>query len=218
MTYTVGQMAKMLGLAGSTLRYYDKEGLLPFVERSSGGIRMFREKDYEWLQIIECLKKAGMSIKDIKKYIVLLQQGDSTIQERLELFQHQRTVLLEQMASLQQTLNTLDYKCWYYETALKAGTTDDTAKHAYRRYSGTISGGAAEPDACSHAYQRIAFQNTQKSFGSDLPKDFFIYIYLRLTSNFFASALVSRLMPRTIISRTTAIPNATPNSPLVALR
>ena len=95
MTYTVGQMAKMLGLAGSTLRYYDKEGLLPFVERSSGGIRMFREKDYEWLQIIECLKKAGMSIKDIKKYIVLLQQGDSTIQERLELFQHQRTVLLE---------------------------------------------------------------------------------------------------------------------------
>lgn len=57
MTYTVGQMAKMLGLAGSTLRYYDKEGLLPFVERSSGGIRMFREKDYEWLQIIECMKK-----------------------------------------------------------------------------------------------------------------------------------------------------------------
>ena len=107
MTYTVGQMAKMLGLAGSTLRYYDKEGLLPFVERSSGGIRRFRE-----------------SIKDIKKYIVLLQQGDSTIQERLELFQQQRTVLLEQMASLQQTLNTLDYKCWYYETALKAGTTD----------------------------------------------------------------------------------------------
>ena len=122
MTYTVGQMAKMLGLAGSTLRYYDKEGLLPFVERSSGGIRMFREKDYEWLQIIECLKKAGMPIKDIKKYIVLLQQGDSTIQERLELFQHQRTVLLEQMASLQQTLNTLDYKCWYYETAKAAGT------------------------------------------------------------------------------------------------
>lgn len=124
MTYTVGQMAKMLGLAGSTLRYYDKEGLLPFVERSSGGIRMFREKDYEWLQIIECLKKAGMSIKDIKKYIVLLQQGDSTIQERLELFQQQRTVLLEQMASLQQTLNTLDYKCWYYETAKAAGSIE----------------------------------------------------------------------------------------------
>ncbi len=67
MTYTVGQMAKMLGLAGSTLRYYDKEGLLPFVERSSGGIRMFREKDYEWLQIIECLKKSRNVNQKISK-------------------------------------------------------------------------------------------------------------------------------------------------------
>lgn len=177
MTYTVGQMAKMLGLAGSTLRYYDKEGLLPFVERSSGGIRMFREKDYEWLQIIECLKKAGMSIKDIKKYIVLLQQGDSTIQERLELFQHQRTVLLEQMASLQQTLNTLDYKCWYYETALKAGTTDVLQNMPIEGYSGTISGGAAEPDACSHAYQRIAFQKYAKILRKRFSEGF-LYIYL----------------------------------------
>lgn len=161
MTYTVGQMAKMLGLAGSTLRYYDKEGLLPFVERSSGGIRMFREKDYEWLQIIECLKKAGMSIKDIKKYIVLLQQGDSTIQERLELFQHQRI--------------------------------------AFQKYAKILRKQFSE----GFLYIYISF---------------FLFIYLRLTSNFFASALVSRLMPRTIISRTTAIPNATPNSPLVALR
>ncbi len=124
MTYTVGQMAKMLGLAGSTLRYYDKKAFFPLWNVLPAVSGCFGEKDYEWLQIIECLKKAGMPIKDIKKYIVLLQQGDSTIQERLELFQHQRTVLLEQMASLQQTLNTLDYKCWYYETALKAGTTD----------------------------------------------------------------------------------------------
>ncbi len=65
MVYTVGEMAKLLGVAASTLRYYDKEGLLPFVERSSGGIRMFRESDIEWLQVIGCMKKAGMSIKDI---------------------------------------------------------------------------------------------------------------------------------------------------------
>lgn len=57
MLYTVGEMAKRLGVAASTLRYYDKEGLLPFVERSSGGIRMFKDADFEWLQIIECLKK-----------------------------------------------------------------------------------------------------------------------------------------------------------------
>jgi len=57
MFYTVGEMAKLLGVPASTLRYYDKEGLLPFVERSSGGIRMFKDQDYEWLKIIECMKK-----------------------------------------------------------------------------------------------------------------------------------------------------------------
>ena len=58
MQYTVGQMAKRLGVAPSTLRYYDKEGLLPYVERSDGGIRMSKESDYEWLSIIECLKQS----------------------------------------------------------------------------------------------------------------------------------------------------------------
>ena len=71
MIYTVGEMAQKLGVPASTLRYYDKEGLLPFVERSSGGIRMFRENDFEWLQVIRCMKKAGMSIKDIRQYIEL---------------------------------------------------------------------------------------------------------------------------------------------------
>lgn len=124
MLYTVGEMARMLDVPASTLRYYDKEGLLPFVMRSSGGIRMFQESDVEWLRVIACLKSAGMSIKDIRTYIELAMQGDSTIDARLALFQKQREILLAQMAQLQQTLATLDYKCWYYETALKAGTTD----------------------------------------------------------------------------------------------
>ena len=122
MIYTVGEMAKTLGVPASTLRYYDKEGLLPFVKRSSGGIRMFEETDYEWLKVISCLKKAGMSLKDIREYIQLAMEGDSTIDQRLDLFLNQRKVLLEQMAELQQTLDTLDYKCWYYETAKAAGT------------------------------------------------------------------------------------------------
>lgn len=124
MVYTVGEMSKLLGIPSSTLRYYDKEGLLPFVERSPGGIRMFKEKDYEWLKIIECLKKAGMSIKGIKKYIELSLQGDETISERLQMFRDQREALLAQMNALQQTLDVLDYKCWYYETAQQAGSTD----------------------------------------------------------------------------------------------
>ena len=108
MFYTVGEMAKLLGVPASTLRYYDKEGLLPFVERSSGGIRMFKDQDYEWLKIIECMKKAGMPIKDIKEYLELTLRGDETIHQRLELFQKQKQLLQEQMASLQRTLDVLD--------------------------------------------------------------------------------------------------------------
>lgn len=124
MVYTVGEMAKLLGVAPSTLRYYDKEGLLPFVERSSGGIRMFQESDFEWLRIIGCMKKAGMSIKEIRQYIELALQGNDTIELRLQMFQHQKAVLQEQLKELQHTIEMVNYKCWYYETAKAAGTTD----------------------------------------------------------------------------------------------
>ena len=107
MAYTVGEMARRLGVPASTIRYYDKEGLLPFVGRSSGGIRVFTEKDFEWLRIIECLKKTGMSLRDIREYIELAMQGDETIARRLELFRKQRTVLETRMAELQQTMDTL---------------------------------------------------------------------------------------------------------------
>lgn len=124
MVYTVGEMAKRLEVPACTLRYYDKEGLLPFVERSSGGIRMFRDSDFEWLQVIGCMKKAGMSIRDIRQYIQLALQGDDTIDTRLKMFQHQREVLVQQMAEMQHTLETVEYKCWFYETAKAAGTVD----------------------------------------------------------------------------------------------
>lgn len=124
MLYTVGEMAKLLGVAPSTLRYYDQEGLLPFVERSSNGIRVFKDADYEWLQVIECLKKTGMPLKDIREFIHMSMQGDETIAQRLELIIRQQEAVRKQMEELQQTLETLDFKRWYYETARDAGTTD----------------------------------------------------------------------------------------------
>ncbi len=122
MFYTVGEMAKKLNLAPSTLRYYDKEGLLPFVERSEGGIRMFKDSDMEGLKVIECLKKTGMSIKDIKIFMDLCALGDETVTERLAMIDRQRENVLGQMKQLQETLETLNYKHWYYETAAAAGT------------------------------------------------------------------------------------------------
>ncbi len=118
----MGEMAKIMGVAPSTLRFYDKEGLLPFVERSTGGIRMFKELDTEWLQIIECLKKTGMPIKEIKKFIDWCMEGDSTISDRLELIDRQRDEVIQKIEQLKETLKTLEYKHWYYETAKKAGT------------------------------------------------------------------------------------------------
>lgn len=124
MFYTVGEMAKKINVAPSTLRYYDKEGLLPFVERSGGGIRMFKDSDFEWLSIIECLKKTGMSIKEIKNFIDWCIEGDSTIDQRLALINRQREAALQQLKQVQDTLDMLDYKRWYYETAKEAGTCE----------------------------------------------------------------------------------------------
>lgn len=122
MVYTIGEMAKRLNVAPSTLRYYDKEGMLPFIERSSGGIRMFQEKDMSWLQIIECLKKTGMPIKDIKEFVDLCIEGDDTIDRRLEIISKQKKAVEHQIEETQKMLDMLNYKCWYYETAKEAGT------------------------------------------------------------------------------------------------
>ena len=84
MVYSVGEMAELLGIPASTLRYYDKEGLLPFVERTPGGARRFQEKDIEWLRVIGCMKQAGMSIREIRVYMELAAQGDASIGARLE--------------------------------------------------------------------------------------------------------------------------------------
>ena len=122
MFYTIGEMAQKLDVAPSTLRYYDKEGLLPFVERSSGGIRMFKEEDMEWLRLLGCLKKAGMPLKEIKSFMAWSRQGDATIGQRLALIEKQRQSVLDQQKQLEDTLLMLDYKQWYYQTAQAAGT------------------------------------------------------------------------------------------------
>jgi DNA-binding transcriptional MerR regulator len=122
MIYTVGEVAKQLNVPPSTLRYYDKEGLIPFVERSSGGIRVFKDGDISWLKIIDCLKKTGMPIKDIKHFIDYCMDGDSRIDERLSIIKSQRDSVIEKMKEMQEMLDMLNYKSWYYETAKKAGT------------------------------------------------------------------------------------------------
>lgn len=123
MIYTIGEMAKVLELPTSTLRFYEKKGILPFIERSNGGIRMFTDKDLECLRIVECLKKSGMQLKEIESFIKMTMQGDETINDRLKLFENRKFEVEKQIDELQTTLQTLKYKCWYYSTAKEAGTT-----------------------------------------------------------------------------------------------
>ncbi|NCA99383.1 MAG: MerR family transcriptional regulator [Clostridia bacterium] len=122
MAYTVGEAAKQINVATSTLRYYDKEGLLPFVERSDGGIRLFKPEDISMLKTIECLKKTGMPIKEIKHFIDCCVEGDAKIAERLAIITDQQASVIAQMQELQDMLDMLDFKRWYYETAQSAGT------------------------------------------------------------------------------------------------
>lgn len=124
MNYTISEMAKKLDVAPSTLRYYDKEGLLPFVERSSGGARIFKDSDFEWLQIIDCLKKTGMQLKDIKNFVEMAMRGDETIEPRLQLIIKQKEKVKNQIDELSKVLKILDFKEWYYNTAKENGTTE----------------------------------------------------------------------------------------------
>ena len=121
MTYTIGEISKELDLPQSTIRYYDKEGLLPQLSRQSG-IRQFSEEDLTLLKLIECLKMTGMPIKDIKQFCHGLTMGDDSLEERRQMFEERREVAKEQMRKLQETMDMIDRKCKYYEKACKAGT------------------------------------------------------------------------------------------------
>ena len=120
-TYTISEVASMMGVAPSTLRYYDKEGLLPFVERKNG-IRIFKDRDFAALRILNCLKNTGMPIKDIKEYFELTKLGDASLKERQAIILKQKQSLENQMEFLRQNMKELEYKEWYYDTAIAAGT------------------------------------------------------------------------------------------------
>ncbi|MBQ6834903.1 MAG: MerR family transcriptional regulator [Lachnospiraceae bacterium] len=122
--YTIKEVSEMFHIPTTTLRYYDKEGLLPYVERKESGYRSFSETDIQMLRVIECLKKSGMSIKEIRQFADWVQMGDASIKERLEMFRNRKHAVEQQMEELKKTLELIEYKCCYYETALAAGTED----------------------------------------------------------------------------------------------
>lgn len=122
--YTIKDVAARTGMSAHTLRYYDKIGLLTFVKRSESGIRMFTEEDFEPLYTIHCLKRSGMSLDKIREFMDLYMQGNNTIHERRLLFEEQRESIKAQIAELEDMLDVVDYKCWYFAQAEREGDID----------------------------------------------------------------------------------------------
>ncbi len=120
-TYSISEVSDLLCIAPSTIRYYDAEGLLPFLERVNGR-RVFHESDLSSMRLIECLKNTGMSIRDIKAYFTLAKQGDSTLEARRDIILKQKQSILDQIEALKLNLKTIEHKEKYYKEAIEAGT------------------------------------------------------------------------------------------------
>lgn len=124
--YTIGQVAEKFGMPISTLRYYDKQGLFPNMERVSG-IRRFSEQEIEALRVIECLKKAGMEIRDIKQFMDWCVEGPSTYPQRKAMFEDRKAHMEAEIAHMNRALDMLKFKCWYYEQAIRDGNEEKLA-------------------------------------------------------------------------------------------
>lgn len=114
MNYTIKQAAERANLTVHTLRYYDKEGLLPFLHRDQGGNRVFGESDLEWLGLICCLKNTGMPIKQIGAFIQWCLVGDETLDLRREMLLEHRQAVIRQLAELNHNLEKINCKIDHY--------------------------------------------------------------------------------------------------------
>ena len=112
----IGEVSKITGLSEHTLRFYEKSGLLPMLAKRRGGVRDFCENDLRALGIIECLKKTGMTLAEIRQYMEWNAQGDKTIKQRYDMFIQRRDAVMQQMNDMQKTLEMVNYKIKYYAT------------------------------------------------------------------------------------------------------
>ena len=137
MSYTISEAAEKIGIPPSTIRYYDKEGLLPNIRRKNG-IRIFEDMDLRLMGLLTCLKNTGMPIKRIRDYVELTSKGDDTLQERYEIIKAQRQFVLDQIEQLQYYLEELDFKDWYYNKALAAGSESAINLDDYEKETGKL--------------------------------------------------------------------------------
>jgi DNA-binding transcriptional MerR regulator len=114
----IAEVSEQYDLSADTLRYYERVGLIPPVNRNESGVRDYNELDVRRIEFIKCMRSAGLPIEVLIEYVGLVRQGDQTIKARKEILVEQRELLISRMAEMQKTLDILDHKIEVYESAL----------------------------------------------------------------------------------------------------
>jgi len=117
----ISEVSKKFELTQDTLRYYERIGMIPHVNRTSSGIRDYTEEDCKWVQLAKCMRSAGLPVEVMIEYLKLTQQGDETITVRHELLIEQREKLLIKKIAIESTIDRLNYKIGRYEKAVETG-------------------------------------------------------------------------------------------------
>lgn len=118
---TISEVSKKYGLSQDTLRYYERVGVIPKVHRTEGGLRDYSEEDCGWVELVKCMRSAGLLVEMLIEYVRLTQAGDATIPERRQLLVEQRKQLEQQLQVIQDTIGRLDYKISRYDEAMETG-------------------------------------------------------------------------------------------------
>ncbi|MDD2968261.1 MAG: MerR family transcriptional regulator [Lachnospiraceae bacterium] len=113
--YTIRQIADKTNLTEHTIRYYDREGLIPFLARSKSGSRQFSEDDLEWIQLVCCLRNSGMPLQEIKEFMQMCLKGKESFEERKRLLIQHKEKILNDMKNLEKSLTTIQYKIDHYK-------------------------------------------------------------------------------------------------------
>lgn len=131
--FLIGDISKMYGISQDTLRYYDKAGLLPFVKKNQAGRRVFTEDDLGYIEVIDCLKRSGIPVKEIAKFMDWCVEGDKSLPQRYAFMVEQEGALEKKIIELQAQLDFLRWKKWYYKTANEAATEEIFFKEGTRQ-------------------------------------------------------------------------------------
>lgn len=118
---TIKQTSDKYGISEHTLRYYEKIGMIPPVTRLASGVRNYTKEDLDWVELVICMRNAGLPVKVMVEYLKLYQMGDSTITDRLNLLLAQQQELIEQRKNIDSSLKRLEYKISRYQNAVKTG-------------------------------------------------------------------------------------------------